>query len=351
MEVPTKHKAAILREFNKPLSIEYVQTPKPSSEGVLIKTLSAGICHTDVHIWSGERPQYKVPIVLGHEITGMVVAKGEKVPDNIKVGDKVLVYPWIPTEDDYYTVSGYTHLADNRSWLGFFLDGGYQEYVYVSHYKYLITINDVEEPELTAPLSCAGLTSYRAVKKVLPYIKPGDYVAVIGLGGLGTYAVQWIKALAPYVNLVGIDVKDEVYDFVNRITKIDYFINPTREDPIKAAMNITNNKGFKAVLDFVNRKTVNIYTNTLSKLGIYVIVGLMDPEASISTFNIVYGERIITGSLVGSLNDLIELMNLIRQRAINYKAVITRKIRLEQATEALQDLKEGKVVGRQLIVF
>jgi D-arabinose 1-dehydrogenase-like Zn-dependent alcohol dehydrogenase len=351
MELPEVHKAAILKEFNKPLSIEYVKTPKPAGEAVVVKVIGAGVCHTDVHIWSGERPQYKVPIVLGHEISGIVTAKGDKVPDTIKVGDKVLVYPWIPSEDDEYTIAGLTHLADKREWLGFFKDGGYQEYIYVPHYKYLVNINGLEDEAALAPLTCAGLTSYRAVKKVLPYVNPGDYVGIVGVGGLGTYAIQWLKASVPYVNIVGIDVRDEVFDYVNKITKIDYTLNASKTDPIKALRELTGGRELKAIIDFVNKKTLTIYSNALAKLGIYVLVGLMEPETSINTFNIVYGERMIAGSLVGSLRDLIELMNLVRKGLINYKAVISRRISLEQATEALQMIKEGKVVGRQVIVF
>lgn len=357
MNIPTKHRAALLREFGKPLSIEYVDTPIPSDYGVLLKVISAGICHSDIHIWAGDyRPvgiPKSLPWILSHEVVGIVVGKGDKVPESIRIGSKMLVYAWQFAEEDKYTLSGYTQLAKKRARLTVdVLNGGLQEYIYVQHYRFTLSIDDLDDPQAAAPLACAGLTTYNAVKKVRQYVDPDDYVLVVGLGGLGSYAVQWVRRLIPYVNLIAADVRDEAIEFASKLVKIDTVINPAKEDPVKALSEITRGEGVKAVLDIVgSSQTINTYIKTVTRLGVYVIIGLMGYEASIPVHHIVRNEVKILGNYTGSLREQLEVLELARRGIINYRDVISKRYRFEEVNEAIRAVADNKHLGRVIVLF
>lgn len=176
---------------------------------------------------------------------------------------------------------------------------------------------------------------------------------MVVLGGLEGYAVQWVKGLAPYVNVVEVDVKEEVIDFVSKILKLDIAIDASKVDPAKSISKITKDKGVKAVIDIVDAsKTVGTYINVLAKTGIYVLVGMMGIGVTIALLlPFIVSEKTITGSIVGTLAERIEVVNAVKRGAINYKAVVSRKLRFEEATEGLEALKKGKVLGRQVMVF
>jgi D-arabinose 1-dehydrogenase-like Zn-dependent alcohol dehydrogenase len=355
--LPKAHKAAVLREFGENLEIEEVPTRLPTNTEVLIKTAGAGLCHTDIFVWRGDllnrgRPP-KIPFILGHEIAGTIVARGQYVPEGWKKGDKVLVYSF-QWEDEYdeYVLKGLTNLASKNAHLGIIRDGGLQEYVYVPHYKFLVNAEGIEDLAAASTLGCAGITSYRAVKNALGYVDPGDYVAVIGLGGLGSYAVQWVKVLMTYMNLIGIDVRDEAIEFACKLAKIELTVNASKTDPEKTLREVTKGKGVKAILDFVGTdRTVGTYINMLAKGGVYVVIGLMGGEVSISLNPLVTSERTIKGSFLGTLAEAHEMVEMVRKGMINYRAVVTRRYKLGEVNEALKALEEGKLLGRQIIEF
>lgn len=353
--IPGTHKAALLREFNKPLVIENIPTIKPEGEAVLVKTIAASICHSDIHSWRGDfRPVLpkKIPIVLSHEIVGVVVAGGDKVPKHL-IGKKVLVYSWQYEEEDEFTITGLTQLARKKLRLGADVDGGLQEYVYVSHYKFLVDVEGLADTPALAPLACAGLTTYRAVKKLVGYVGPEDYVVVIGLGGLGSYAVQWLKILMPYANLIGIDVRDKALEFASKLAEINYAINPAKVNPVNEIMRITMNKGVKAVIDLVaSPEVIATYVNALDTRGVYILVGLMGEQGvTVPRSRIIRNELTIAGSYLGSLADQHEVVALAKTGKVNYSAVVTARYKLEDVNKAFKDLEEGKVLGRQIIVF
>lgn len=357
MEIPKTHKAALLREFGKPLSIEDIPTPTPNDYGVLLKVIAAGICHSDIHLWAGDYrpvgiPKY-LPWMLSHEVVGTVVAKGDKVPESIRVGSKMLVYAWQFAEEDERTLSGYTQLARKRARLTIDVpNGGLQEYIHVPHYRFVLSIDELDDAQAAAPLACAGLTTYNAVKKIKQYVGPDDYVLVVGLGGLGSYAVQWVKTLIPYANLVVADIRDEAIEFVSKFAKVDAAINPTKEDPVKALSEITRGEGVRAVLDIVGSpKTIGTYIKTVATLGTYVIVGLMGYEALIPVHHIVRNEIKIFGNYTGSLSDQREVLEFARKGLINYKDVVSRRYRFEEVNEAIKAAAEGKHLGRVVVIF
>ncbi|PWV36845.1 MAG: hypothetical protein DJ555_05140 [Desulfurococcaceae archaeon] len=356
--IPTRHRAALIRDFGKPLTIEEVPTPAPKDAEVLVKVISAGICHSDIHLWAGDyRPvgvPKTLPWILSHEITGVVVAKGDKVPETIKVGDRVLVYPWGFAEEDERTLSGYTQLARKRARLSIDIPGGLQEYLLVQHYRYIVNIDGLEDPQAVAPLACAGLTTYNAVKKIKPYVGPDEHVLVVGLGGLGTYAVQWIRALLPHANLLVADIRDEAIEFVSKLVKIDAAVNPVKEDPVKTITEITKGEGVKAVIDLVGlSQTIGTYLKTLTTLGVYAMVGLMSYEASIPVPHVIRNEIKIFGVYTGSLGDQHEVIKHARKGSINYVKAISKRFRFEEkeVNEAIKSVAEAKHLGRVIVVL
>jgi propanol-preferring alcohol dehydrogenase len=163
-------RAVRLEEINKPLKLKEIDVPKPTGSQVLIKVEAAGVCHTDVHMRLGrfgnlkiEDLGVKLPVTLGHEIAGIVEETGDNVTGYSK-GDKVAVNPWEGEGSCYYCRIGEEHLCDMPRWLGINYDGAYAEYVIVPHYKYLYKLKNLNAVD-AAPLTCSGITTYRAVRK------------------------------------------------------------------------------------------------------------------------------------------------------------------------------------------
>ena len=183
---------------------QQIQTPKPKGSQVIIKVQSSGVCHSDVHVWEGYYEGIggqqlkttdrgvKYPLTPGHEIAGIVDNMGEQV-EGFSKNEKVLVYPWVGEGMCPACRIGEENLCDKPRSLGIYNDGGYAEYVLVPSYKYLVKIGDEMNTDTSAPLSCAGLTAYGAVKNAS--LRPDDNVVIVGTGGLGLMAIQLVKQL------------------------------------------------------------------------------------------------------------------------------------------------------------
>src|SRR5258708_17620089 len=201
-------KAAILREFKKPLTIEEVDRPKQGAGEVLIEVEACGVCHSDLHVADGDWPQMarivKKPLILGHEIAGRVIEKGAEVPD-LQIGDRVGV-PWIhwTCGECEFCREGNENLCTKQQITGVTVDGGYAQFVKAPA-SHALKIPDGLSSSDAAPLFCAGVTVYRALKHA--NIKPGQRLAVFGVGGLGHLAVQIGQGLGTTVS--AIDVSEE----------------------------------------------------------------------------------------------------------------------------------------------
>ena len=201
-------KAAILRDFKKPLSIEELERPHPEADEVLIQVEACGACHSDLHVADGDWPQLagivKRPLILGHEIAGQVVEKGSAVHD-LQIGDRVGV-PWIywSCGDCEFCREGNENLCTRQKITGVTVDGGYAEFVKAPA-SHALKIPDSLSALEAAPLFCAGLTVYRALKGA--GIVSGQRVAVFGIGGLGHLAVQVGRAFGAEVT--AIDISEE----------------------------------------------------------------------------------------------------------------------------------------------
>ena len=347
--------AARIVNVNEPLEIAQLETPKPRGSQVLIRVESSGVCHSDIHLWEGgyEGPGgqllkttergVKYPLTPGHEIAGLVDSLGEEAEGFTKK-DKVLVYPWIGEGLCPACRIGQENLCDKPRSLGVYTDGGYAEYVLVPSYKYLVKIGDGMDMNASATLSCSALTAYGAVKNTS--LKPDDNVVIVGAGGLGLMAMQLAKAVTGS-KVIAMDLDDEKLGAAKK-NGADSVINSKKEDPVKAVMELTGKMGADAVIDFVNAsKTVEADMQFLRRRAKLVLVGLFGGELKLSLVSMPTRAYRLIGSYTGTLSDMVELVSLAKRGVI--KPLVSNRFKLDQATEALTMLKEGRIIGRGVI--
>lgn len=346
-------KAARIVKLNEPLQVQDLQTPKPKGTQILIKIQSSSVCHSDVHVWEGYYEGIggqplkttdrgvKYPLTPGHEIAGIVDSFGEQV-EGFSQNEKVLVYPWIGEGMCPACRIGEENLCDKPRSLGIYTDGGYADHVLVPNYRYLVKIGDEMDTDTSAPLSCAGLTAYGAVKNA--NLKPDDNVVIVGTGGLGLMAIQLAKAVTG-AKIIAMDLDDRKLDVAKK-NGADITINSKKEDPVKAVMELTDKLGADATIDFVNAsKTIEADMQLLRRRARLVLVGLFGGELKLSLIAMPTRAYKIIGSYTGSISELVELVSLAKRGVI--KPVISERFKLEQATEALSKLKDGKIIGRE----
>ena len=348
-------KSAKIIEINQPLQIYESNTPKPKGSQVLVKVQSSGVCHSDIHLWEGgyEGPQgqflkttdrgVKYPLTPGHEVAGIIDSLGEQTEGFAK-NEKVLVYPWIGDGLCPACRIGEENLCDKPRSLGIYNDGGYADYVLVPSYKYLVKLGDEIDTDISAPLSCSALTAYGAVKN--GNLTPNDNVVIVGTGGLGLMAIQLAKAITGS-RIIALDRDDEKLKAAKE-NGADDIINSTKEDAVKAVMELTERMGADAVIDFVNASsTVEVDMNFLRRRAKLVLVGLFGGELKLNLITMPTRSYKLIGSYTGSMTDLIELVSLAKRGII--KPVISNRFRLDEATKALEMLKDGKILGRGVI--
>jgi len=348
-------KSARIVEVNKPLQVQELETPKPKGQQVLIKVQSSGVCHSDIHLWEGgyEGPGgqllkttdrgVKYPLTPGHEIAGVIDSLGEQA-EGFSKNEKVLVFPWIGEGLCPACRMGRENLCDRPRSLGIYTDGGYSEYVLVPSYRYLVKIGEELDTDSTAPLSCSALTAYGAVKNT--NLTPNDNVVIVGAGGLGLMAIQLAKAITGS-RIIATDLDDEKLKEAKN-NGADITINSMKEDPVKAVMELTGKMGADAMIDFVNAsKTVETDMKLLRRRARIVLVGLFGGELKLNLVTMPTRAYRLIGSYTGSIADLIELVSLAERGVI--KPIISNRFKLDQATEALTMLKEGKIVGRGVL--
>ena len=348
-------KSARIVKPKEPLEVQQLETPRPKGSQVLIKVESSGVCHSDIHLWEGGyeglEGQFlkstdrgvKYPLTPGHEIAGIVDSLGEEAEGFTK-NEKVLVYPWIGEGRCPACRIGQENLCDKPRSLGVYMDGGYADYVLVPSYRYLLKMGEEMDTDASATLSCSALTAYGAVKNA--NLKPNENVVIVGAGGLGLMAIQLVKAVMGS-KIIAMDLDDEKLNAAKK-NGADNTINSKKEDPVKAVMELTDEMGADAVIDFVNAsKTVETDMQFLRRRAKLVMVGLFGGELILSLVSMPTRAYRLIGSYTGTLSDMTELVSLAKRGVI--KPLVSNRFKLDQATEALTMLKEVKIVGRGVI--
>jgi alcohol dehydrogenase/propanol-preferring alcohol dehydrogenase len=346
-------------EFNAPLKEVDQPTPQPTGTQVLIKVKAAGVCHSDLHIWEGgydlghgRKPLslkdrgVSLPRTMGHETVGEVLAFGPDAKANykgdLKVGDVALVYPWLGCGKCATCLAGDENMCLNSFSLGVHCDGGYADHMIVPKPEYLLNLNGLD-PVTAAPYACSGVTTYSALKKVEQAFN--SPIVIFGAGGLGLMALSLLKAMGGKgAIVVDIDArKREAAEKAGALATVDGAAPDALEQLAKKAGG-----PIRAVIDLVgNAKTTQLGFDCLSKGGKLVIVGLFGGGATWALPLIPIKAITIQGSYVGNLRETQELLDLVRSKKV--EPIPVTRMPLAKANAALNDLKEGKLVGRAVL--
>lgn len=335
-------KAAVVKEFGAPLTIEDKSIPEPGPEQVLVKMETSGLCHTDIHAWRGDWPVKPTPpFIPGHEGVGIVEKAGSGV-SRVKVGDRVAI-PWlgIACGSCEHCISGWETLCESQQNSGYSIDGAYAEYA-LAHGDYVGLVPEGVDPMAAAPLTCAGVTTYKAVK--VAGTKPSDLTVVFGIGGLGHLALQYAKIAGATV--VAVDLLDSKLELAKELGA-DYTVNAKEQDPVDYIQSLGG--ADQAVVLAVSPKAFEQAFNSLKRGGTMVMVALpADNDMTLPIFQTVLKGITIRGSIVGTRNDLAEVFDLHGQ---GRTTVITESRQLESVNEDFEAVEHGKVDARLVFDF
>ena len=329
-------------EASKPLRQISIDIEDPKGEALVIRIGGAGMCRTDLRLWQGTepRPGFKLPFVLGHENAGRVYDIGDHV-SGLKKGDDVIVYAVWGDLSCGHCREGNLMLCREQKVAGqSYYYGGYAEFMYVPSYRYVYRITGMDPVE-AAPLADAGITSYSAVRKLLPFLYPGCAVVAYGVGGLASYGIQILKALAPTVKIIAVSRSKEKLDWASKLGA-DASVEPSGlKDVVESE---TSGVGAIAAIDFVGTaESTTRLAGCLEAGGAIIEVGMEGEALSIPTFNTTVWQHYLIGSNYGTFEDLSRVVELARRGIV--RAHLSKRA-LSQASDALSELKEGHVLGR-----
>jgi len=336
-----------------PLQMNEAETPKPAGTQVLLKMLAAGVCHSDLHIWDGYYEigggkklmladrGIKLPLTMGHENVGEVVAVGPDAKD-VKVGDVRLVNPWMGCGTCKVCRRGDENLCLKPQNVGVFSQGGYATHMLVPSHRHLFDISGLN-PTDAAPLACSGVTAFSALKKI-PTLKD-EAVVIIGAGGVGLMGVTLAKKIgAKDVIIVDIDAAKRDAALKAGATRA---VDGSASDAVQQIQAAAGG-GAWGVVDFVGSgQTVNLAVNSAIKGGTVVIVGLYGGDITVPTPYFPLRALTVRGSYVGSQSEMAELIDLVKRTGLPPVPIKTRP--LEEVNATLNDLRAGKIVGRVVL--
>jgi propanol-preferring alcohol dehydrogenase len=336
----TTYRAAVVHDFRAPLTVEQVPRRELGPGQILVKVEASGLCHTDIHAAHGGWPiKPSPPFIPGHEGVGKVVELGPGVAE-VALGDRVAM-PWLGyacgTCD--HCVSGWGTLCLEQKNMGYSIDGGFGEYA-IAYARYVVKVPDGIDPFDAVPLTCAGVTTYKAVK--VAGTRLSDLVAVFGVGGLGHLAIQYAAIVGGRV--VAVDLLDEKPELARELGG-EFTVNASEQDPVEAIQALGG--ADQAIALAVSPRAFQQAYGTLRRGGKLVFVALpADNHVTLPIFETVLNGIIIVGSIVGTRTDLREVFEL---HAAG-KTRVTREVRpIDTVNESIADVEAGRVAAR--IVF
>ena len=336
-------KAAVLHELRKPLAVEEVERPRPGENEVLIKVEACGVCHSDLHIVDGDWKQFggitKIPLVPGHEVAGRVAEVGSGVRD-LKPGDRVGV-PWIfwTCGECEFCREGNENLCVKQKITGLTVDGGYAEYIKAPA-THATRIPGPISSAQAAPLFCAGVTVYRAIKKA--HLAAGQRLAVFGVGGLGHLAIQICKHLGAEVTAV--DVAEDKLALASSLGAA----RTLNSDSANVVKEIRRAGGMHVILVTSGAKAAyDTAFPCLRPTGRLLVVGL-PAEICFPPIMMAAGEVHIQASAVGTRQDLAEVLDMAAAGKLHCQ-VATRP--LADANAVLDEMRTGKISGRVVLTM
>jgi propanol-preferring alcohol dehydrogenase len=334
------YRAAVVHEFDAPLSVEEVPSRALEPGQVRVKVEASGLCHTDIHAAHGDWPiKPSPPFVPGHEGVGTVTELGPGVTE-VALGDRVAM-PWLGyacgTCD--YCVSGWETLCESQENMGYSIDGSFGEYA-TAYARYIVKVPEGIDAFDAAPLTCAGVTTYKAVK--VAGTRSSDLVAVFGVGGLGHLAIQYAAIAGGRV--IAVDLVDEKLELARELGA-EFTVNAAKEDPVEAINALGG--ADQAIALAVSPRAFEQAYGTLRRGGKLVFVALpADNQVTLPIFETVLRGITIVGSIVGTRTDLREVFEL---HAAGKTKVIREVRPLCRVNESIADVEAGRVAAR--IVF
>ena len=336
-------KAAVVTSFTQPLVVTEVPVPEPGPGQLLVKLETSGICHTDIHAAHGDWPiKPGLPFIPGHEGIGMVESVGSGV-DAEWLGQRVAI-PWLATSCGTcrYCITGWETLCPNQQNSGYSVNGAYAEYAAAFAHG-VVRVPDGVSSLDAAPLTCAGVTTNKAIK--VARVTPSERVAVFGIGGLGHLAVQYARIVGGLVTAV--DIEETKLKLAESLGA-DHLVNASQTDPVNAIKQVGG--ADVAVVLAANPKVFEQALASLSYGGRLVMVALPADNAAINVpiFSTVLGARSVIGSIVGTRHDLTEVFAL---HAAGRTEVTLETRSLNQVNESFADVLASRVPARLVFQF
>jgi len=335
-------KAAVVHAFGQPLRIEEVPVPRPGPGELLVKIEACGVCHTDLHAAGGEWPvKPQPPFIPGHEGVGHVVAVGAGV-SHVREGDRVGI-PWLYSACGHceHCLGGWETLCEQQQNTGYSVNGGFAEYAladagYVGHLPANVGFVEI------APVLCAGVTVYKGLK--VTDTRPGDWMVVSGIGGLGHMAVQYARAMG--LNVAAVDVDDAKLDLALRLGAT-VVVNARTTDPVEVIRREIGG-AHGALVTAVSPEAFEQAQGMVRRGGTVSLVGLPPGSFPLDIFGMVLNGITVRGSIVGTRLDLQESL---RFAADGKVAATVSTDRLENINDVFDRMRDGRIEGRVVLDF
>lgn len=334
-------KAAVVREFGKPLKIEEVAIPTPGAGEVLVRIKATGVCHTDLHAADGDWPVKPTPpFIPGHEGAGIVAAVGAGVK-NLREGDPVGI-AWLHDACGAceYCITGWETLCELQHDSGYSVNGSFAEYA-IGSAAYVARLPERVNFAEIAPILCAGVTTYKGIKET--EAKPGEWIAISGIGGLGHVAIQYARAMG--LRVVALDVSEEKLALARKLDA-EITINARLPDAAEQVTKLTGGGAHGVLVTAVSPSAFAQALRLVRRKGTVCLVGLPPGDFATPIFDVVLKRITLRGSIVGTRKDLTEALEFAAEGKV--RAHIHRA-KLEDINRVFADLKAGQVDGRIVI--
>ena len=341
MTIPQTMRAAVVRGFGQPLSIEEWPLPRPGHGEVLVRITASGVCHTDLHAADGDWPvKPALPFIPGHEGVGRVVMLGPGV-HHLKEGDVVGI-AWLHDACGHceHCITGWETICETQHNGGYSVNGCFAEYA-VGKAAYVARLPEHSDPVAMAPILCAGVTTYKGIKET--EVRPGQWIAISGIGGLGHLAVQYANAMG--MRVVALDVAEDKLALA-RTDGAEVVVNARLDNTAQCVIDATGGGAHGVLVTAVSSSAFGQALQMVRRKGTVSLVGLPPGTFETPIFDVVLKRITVRGSIVGTRQDLAEAITF---AAAGKVRAHTQTAALEDINTVFADLKAGRVTGRMVL--